>query len=353
MDENRPPRLVTTTPASAADLDSAAARRTEELSPETSRETPSASRHVDLEGYARLLERKVEKRTLELQEKCQLLEAKNQEILHTRQQLITQEKMASLGTLIAGVVHEIQNPLNFVRNFVKLSMGLMKDLDEELPAEGKPFAGEALEEVSDIVAQLRQNIDKIGKHGERIDVVVRGMLNLSRGAATSPVPTDLNQLVSESVNLAYHGMRGSSDRSLGTAELRIDLDESIGQVDVMPHDFGRVLLNLTGNGLYATLEKSRSLKGHQPELVVTTADRGDTVEIRVRDNGTGIPEDLLDEVFNPFFTTKPTGKGTGLGLSICRQIVAEQHHGTITVDTELGEYTEFTVRLPKKAGRAT
>ncbi len=319
---------------------------------ENRRPIENASLDADLEAYARLLEQKLEQRRRELEEKDQQLEAGNRELRRTRQQLITQEKMATLGTLTAGVAHEIQNPLNFVRNFARLSVELVTDLIDELPAEGAPFAGEGFEEVADIVDQLGQNIGKIGAHGERIDAVIRSMLSLSRGTSASFEPTDLNRLVSESVNLAYHGMRGSSDRALGTVEIEIDLDDAIGKVEVVPHDFGRVLLNLASNGLYATLEKSRTADGHQPKLAVTTADRGDAIEVRVRDNGTGIPKPLLDEVFQPFFTTKPTGKGTGLGLSICRQIVVEQHRGTLTVDTEPGAFTEFTIRLPKKASRA-
>lgn len=303
--------------------------------------------YADLEEYTQRLEQKVGERTRELKEKNEQLEAKNEEILRTQEQLITQEKMASLGTLTAGVAHEIQNPLNFVRNFAKLSGGLADELGEELPDEGESLTGETRAAVSEIVGQLRQNVAKIGEHSQRIERVVRGMLSLSRGAAASPEPTDLNKLVAESVNLAYHGMRGS-DGSFGSISVKMDLDDAIGTVSVVPHDIGRVLLNLSGNALYATHEKTRTDAAHAPEMVVTTKDRGDSVEIRVRDNGPGIPSDILDRVFNPFFTTKPSGKGTGLGLSICQQIVVDQHHGTVTIETDPGQFTEFIVRLPKE-----
>jgi signal transduction histidine kinase len=261
--------------------------------------------------------------------------------------LVHAQKMAALGQVTAGIAHEIQNPLNFVNNFAGLSVELLDDLkDAAAQAIGTLDPGKRVE-IVETIDMLTGNLEKIVEHGRRADGIVRSMLQHSRGGSTDWQATDINALVEEALNLAYHGAR-SRDQNFDL-ELERDFDRDLALVDVVPQEVTRVLLNLIGNGFYAANQRSRERCGaFRPALKVTTREFGGSVEIRVRDNGTGIPPENKDKLFQPFFTTKPTGEGTGLGLSISYEIVTQQHGGTITVDSKVGDFTEFTVRLPRR-----
>jgi signal transduction histidine kinase len=274
-------------------------------------------------------------------------EAALRELKATQANLIHAEKMASLGQLTAGIAHEIKNPLNFVNNFAALSVELLDEL--------KGTAGPALaalpedrrEELEETVQMLTSNLEKIGEHGRRADGIVKSMLQHSRGGSGDWQATDVNALVEEALNLAYHGAR-AQDQSFNITMER-DFDPGLAPIEVVPQDVTRVFLNLFGNGFYAAAKRMREAgDGFRPVLKVTTRELGKEVEVRVRDNGTGIPPEYREKLFQPFFTTKPTGEGTGLGLSISYDIVTQQHGGTITVDSEPGAFTEFTVRLPRR-----
>jgi PAS domain S-box-containing protein len=264
--------------------------------------------------------------------------------------LIQAEKMASLGQLTAGIAHEIKNPLNFVNNFASLSVEL---LDELKVAAGPAIAGlgdDARAEIDETVAMLTSNLEKIGEHGRRADGIVKSMLEHSRGGSGERRSVDLNALVEEALNLAYHGARAQDQNFNITLER--DFAQAIAPIELAPQDVTRVFLNLVGNGFYAANKRRQAADDpkFKPILKVTTRDLGDVVEIAVRDNGIGIGPELRDKLFQPFFTTKPTGEGTGLGLSISYDIVTQQHGGTIAVDSKLGEFTEFTVRFPRSTG---
>jgi signal transduction histidine kinase len=259
--------------------------------------------------------------------------------------LVHAQKMAALGQVTAGIAHEIKNPLNFVNNFAGLSVELLDELKEAARAVGALDPGKRAE-IVEIIRMLTGNLEKIVEHGRRADGIVRSMLQHSRGSSEERQPTDLNALAEEALNLAYHGAR-AQDPNFDIA-LERDLDSNLAPVDVVPQELTRVLLNLIGNGFYAANKRSRESDGtYRPALKVTTREFGESVEVRVRDNGIGIPPENRDKLFQPFFTTKPTGEGTGLGLSISYEIVTQQHGGTITVDSEVGDFTEFTVRLPR------
>jgi signal transduction histidine kinase len=254
--------------------------------------------------------------------------------------LIQAEKMASLGQLTAGIAHEIKNPLNFVNNFAELSGDLLDELHEAV-------AGNRQAEIDELTATLKGNLAKIAEHGGRADGIVRSMLEHSRGSSGERRPVDLNTLVDEALNLAYHGAR-AQDQSFSIT-LQREFDVGVTPITLAPQDVTRVLLNLFSNGFYAARRRQgmEATPGFEPTLKVATRELGDAVEIRVRDNGIGIPEEVKDKLFQPFFTTKPTGEGTGLGLSISYDIVTQQHGGTITVDSKVGEFSEFTIRLPR------
>jgi two-component system, NtrC family, sensor kinase len=261
--------------------------------------------------------------------------------------LVHAQKMAALGQVTAGIAHEIKNPLNFVNNFAGLSVELLDELkDASARSVDAPDPGKRAE-IAEIIGLLTGNLEKIVEHGRRADGIVRSMLQHSRGSSDDWQSTDLNALAEEALNLAYHGAR-AQDPNFDIA-LEHDLDRNLAPVDVVPQELTRVLLNLIGNGLYAIDKRSREGDGaFRPALKVTTREFGESVEVRVRDNGIGIPPEDRDKLFQPFFTTKPTGEGTGLGLSISYEIVTQQHGGTITVDSEVGDFTEFTVRLPRR-----
>lgn len=260
------------------------------------------------------------------------------ELKLTQEQLIQSEKMASLGEITAGIAHEIQNPLNFVNNFSEVNIELVEEMKDELKA-GK------LEEVVALAENVIQNNEKIRFHGKRADSIVKGMLQHSRSGSGQKEFTDINNLVDECMRLSYHGMR-AKDKSF-SSKFEIELDENIGKLNVVPQDIGRVVLNLINNAFYAVTEKKKqAVKEFDPKVGVSTKKTDNKVEIKVKDNGTGIPQKLLDKIFQPFFTTKPTGQGTGLGLSLSYDIVTKGHGGEINVVTKEGEGTEFIIKLP-------
>ncbi|MFZ3237103.1 MAG: GAF domain-containing protein [Stellaceae bacterium] len=262
--------------------------------------------------------------------------------------LVHAQKMAALGQLTAGIAHEIRNPLNFVNNFAGLSVELLNELKETAAPGLAALGDETRAEAKEIVAMLTGNLEKIAEHGHRADGIVRSMLDHSRAGSSERRPVDVNALVEEALNLAYHGAR-AQDPDFDVA-LDRDLEADIAAIEVVPQDLTRVFLNLFGNGFYAADRRRREMAdpAFRPLLKVTTRDLGGEVEIRVRDNGTGIAPEIRDKLFQPFFTTKPTGEGTGLGLSISWDIVTQQHGGTITVASGLGEFTEFTIWLPRR-----
>ena len=270
----------------------------------------------------------------------------------TQKQLIVQEKLASLGQLTAGIAHEIKNPLNFVNNFAVLSVDLAKELDETLEANQDKKVAEIIAEIKAILASLQLNADKITYHGKRADVIVKSMMEHARGASGQREPTDINQLLDSAVNLVYHGLRAQNASFNVTIEK--EYDATVGRLEVVPQDLSRVFLNIVNNACYAAYQKKTANSKEQtanndftPTLAVATKKFADKVEIRIRDNGNGIPKEIRDKIFNPFFTTKPSGQGTGLGLSISYDIVVQQHRGEIAVDSEEGKFTEFVIRLPK------
>jgi two-component system, NtrC family, sensor kinase len=260
----------------------------------------------------------------------------------TQNQLIQSEKMASLGELTAGIAHEIQNPLNFVNNFSDVSVELLEELDEEAKAGNT-------EDVLAISSDLKLNLEKIAHHGRRADNIVKGMLQHSRASTGQKEPTDVNALADEYFRLAYHGLR-AKDKSFN-ADLVTNFAEGLPKVNIIPQDVGRVLLNLFTNAFYATQEKSKQsqsqsrLAGYKPVVTVSTKQVGDTIEITVKDNGTGIPDAIKDKILQPFFTTKPTGEGTGLGLSLSYDIVVKGHGGSIDIASVEGEGSEFIIKL--------
>lgn len=255
----------------------------------------------------------------------------------TQVQLIQSEKMASLGELTAGIAHEIQNPLNFVNNFSELNAELLDELSQEVDNGN-------FEEVKTLAKDIKENEQKINHHGKRADAIVKGMLQHSRSSSAVKEPTDINALCDEYLRLSYHGLR-AKDKSFN-ATLNTDFDKSIGNINIIPQDIGRVILNLLTNAFYATEEKKKSgVENFEPSVFISTKKIGDKVEIKVTDNGKGIPKTVLDKIFQPFFTTKPTGQGTGLGLSLSYDIVTKGHGGELKVETNESEGTSFIVSL--------
>jgi PAS domain S-box-containing protein len=261
--------------------------------------------------------------------------------------LIQAEKMASLGQLTAGIAHEIKNPLNFVNNFATLSHDLLNDMKEIAAPSLAALDKEKRAELDETMALLSGNLEKIAEHGRRADGIVKSMLEHSRGSSGERQTVNLNGLLDEALNLAYHGAR-AQDQSFNIT-LERDYEEGLKPIELAPQEMTRVFLNLFGNGFYAANKRTHDCSdgSFRPVLTVRTRTVGNAVEVRVRDNGVGIPDDIRDKLFQPFFTTKPTGEGTGLGLSISYDIVTQQHGGTITVESEVGAYTEFIVRLPR------
>jgi len=274
-------------------------------------------------------------------------EAAYRDLKAAQASLIQAEKMASLGQLTAGIAHEIKNSLNFVNNFADLSVELLDELKETASPAIAALSQDKRTEIDETIGMLTGNLEKIAEHGRRADGIVKSMLEHSRGTSGERRSVDLNGLIEEALNLAYHGGR-AQDASFNIT-LERDFAEAVAPIELVPQDITRVCLNLIGNGFYAATKRQKegSDPAFKPTLKISTRDLGDAVELKVRDNGVGIPAEIKDKLFQPFFTTKPTGEGTGLGLSISYDIVTQQHGGTITVDSEVGDFTEFTVRLPR------
>jgi signal transduction histidine kinase len=283
----------------------------------------------------------------EVQARTEELSRSLEELRTAQDRLIQTEKLASLGQLTAGIAHEIKNPLNFVNNFAALSGELVGELRDLL--DRAPLGEKLRDELAELTDMLRGNLDKVVQHGKRADSIVKNMLLHSREGSGEHRPADINAIVEESLNLAYHGAR--AERPGFNITLRKSLDPDAGEVDLFPQEITRVLLNLITNGFYATAKRGAAVDGaaYEPILSASTRNLGDRVEIRIRDNGTGIPAEVREKMFNPFFTTKPAGEGTGLGLSLSHDIVVKQHAGTIEVETEPGAFTEFRIVLPRGA----
>ena len=288
---------------------------------------------------ARLYE-SVETRTRELA-------ASLQDLRTAQDRLVQTEKLASLGQLTAGIAHEIKNPLNFVNNFSSVSTELIDELQQIMAT--IDVGDDRRAEVAELTDTLRGNLEKVVQHGRRADSIVKNMLLHSRQGSGEHQPVDINALVEESLNLAYHGAR--AEKQGFNITLQRSLDPAAGKLDLFPQEITRVLLNLISNGLYAATKRKAESHGgeYEPTLLASTKSLGDSVEIRIRDNGTGIPQEVKEKMFNPFFTTKPAGEGTGLGLSLSHDIIVKQHAGSIEVETKPGEFTEFRIVLPRFA----
>jgi signal transduction histidine kinase len=300
-----------------------------------------AIRKVELEGL-------VAERTVELTNQKEELEHTLEELRSTQSQLIQSEKMASLGELTAGIAHEIQNPLNFVNNFSEVSNELLEEMESEIEKGNGT-------EVKQIIADLKINLEKINHHGKRADSIVKGMLLHSRASTGLKEQTNINNLADEYLRLAYHGLR-AKDKSFNSRMIT-DFDKTLEKINIVPQDIGRVILNLLNNAFYAVTEKRNAsdlqgfenlegLDPYEPTVWISTKNKGNEVEIKVADNGNGIPQQIVDKIFQPFFTTKPTGHGTGLGLSLCYEIVTKGHEGDLHVESTEGEGSVFTIHLP-------
>jgi signal transduction histidine kinase len=284
-----------------------------------------------------LLEKKVEERTGELKQANKQLLTAIQNLEETQAQLIQREKMASLGELTAGIAHEIKNPLNFINNFAEVNAELIEELKSELQANN-------INAALSLADNIKNNEQKINHHGKRADSIVKGMLEHSRNSSGKKEPTTINALTEECLRLSYHGLK-AKDKSF-TANFKTEFDENIKKIKVVPQDIGRVLLNVFNNAFYAVNEKAKSsANGYQPLVSVSTKKINDKVEIKVSDNGNGIPHNMVDKIFQPFFTTKPTGQGTGLGLSLSYDVI-RAHNGEIKVESREGEGSEFIIKLP-------
>ena len=273
------------------------------------------------------------------------VETSLQDLRTAQDRLVQTEKLASLGQLTAGIAHEIKNPLNFVNNFSAVSVELIDELREALG--GVHVDSKLRSEISEIADTLQGNLDKVVQHGKRADAIVKNMLLHSRQGSGEHRPVDINALVDESLNLAYHGAR--AEKQGFNITLEKSFDPAAGEVDLFPQEITRALLNLISNGFYAATKRKADANGgdYEPTLAATTKNLGDSVEIRIRDNGTGIPPEAREKLFSPFFTTKPAGEGTGLGLSISHDIIVKQHGGSIEVDTQPAVFTEFRIVLPR------
>lgn len=289
------------------------------------------------------LEVQVQERTGELMKQKEELQHALDDLKAAQAQLVHSEKMASLGELTAGIAHEIQNPLNFVNNFSEVSNELLDEMRAEL-ATGNT------QQASEIANDVKQNLEKIIHHGKRADAIVKGMLQHSRSSSATKEPTDINALCDEYIRLAYHGLR-AKDKTFN-ANFKTSFDEGIGKINIIPQEIGRVILNLLNNAFYAVSEKFNTERltlnadAYQPTVTISTQKKGSRLFIQVKDNGNGIPLAVKDKIFQPFFTTKPTGQGTGLGLSISYDIITKVHGGELKVETKEGEGTSFIISLP-------
>ncbi len=291
------------------------------------------SRQLQRENF--VLEQRVQQRTMELKKSLETLQL-------AQNQLVQSEKMASLGELTAGIAHEIQNPLNFVNNFSEVNTEL---IDELKKGPIQKLDGRDKEEAEELLQDMLQNMNKITHHGKRADGIVKGMLQHSRTSAGLKEPTDINALADEYLRLSYHGLR-AKDKSFNT-HIETHFDESVGKIEVIPQDLGRVLLNLFNNAFYAVTERKKQAGDqYKPTVTVSTKKSGNRTEISIQDNGIGIPQKVMDKIFQPFFTTKPSGQGTGLGLSLSYDIITKGHAGELKVETREGEGARFIIILP-------
>ncbi len=295
-------------------------------------------KQVLLAAQNEILEAQVADRTSELQESLD-------ELKKAQDQLIQSEKMASLGQLTAGIAHEIKNPLNFVTNFSDLTRELVMEAREEMATLG--LSPDQVDRFEPILGDIEMNVSKIFEHGRRADNIVKGMLQHSRGKSGERQETDINELISEYLNLAYHGLR-AQDPSFNVT-LKTEFDPNVGMIEIVPQDFSRAILNLVNNACFAADQKKRNadMPGFKPTVMVSTKKLGNEIEIIVHDNGTGIPDHVKSKIFEPFFTTKPTGVGTGLGLSLTYEIIVNQHNGSLEVNSKDGEFTEFRIIIPE------
>ena len=269
-----------------------------------------------------------------------------QEIERLKKQVSQQEKMASLGLLSAGIAHEIQNPLNFVINFSKLSCKLLQDMEEVLDELKDKLPADADEELREIMEDLKGNMNKIEENGNRASSVIRGILLYSRGKDDEYIPTNLCQLTKEYVWLSYHAIR-ANNKSFNVA-IEEEYDDTLQLVKVIPQDFSRAILNLMNNACYAVFNKSKGVTEtpYKPTIKVSLKKDGDKVRLTIEDNGTGITDEVKEKLYTPFFTTKPLGEGTGLGLSITKSIIEQKHNGTIELESQPNEFTRFTITIP-------
>jgi len=293
-----------------------------------------------------LLLQRVNNLLSEQRTRTQELSDANRKLVLTQKQMIAQERLASLGSLSAGIAHEIKNPLNFVNNFAELSVELADELNEALEAQKEQLDPAFFADAAEIVDTLRENISKIDRHGKRADKIVANMLMHSRSGDVEWSMVDVNELVAEAVNLAYHGMRAK--QSAFNLEFDTDYDLSLPPIRGSAQDLNRVFLNIASNACYAIYQRQLSEgDGFTPLLKVRTRNRGNSVEVYIRDNGTGMPPEIKAKIFDQFFTTKPTGEGTGLGMSLSYGIIVDQHCGQMEVASEMGRYTDFVVTLPQ------
>ncbi|GJQ62205.1 MAG: hypothetical protein SCALA702_12580 [Melioribacteraceae bacterium] len=298
----------------------------------------------ELEEYNRTLEDKVEQRTIELKQKNTELEALLKKLKATQDQLVMQEKLASLGALTAGIAHEIQNPLNFVNNFSKLSVGLVEELNEEIEDFGDKLTDEDRDIIDEIMDDIKMNVEKINHHGKRAESIVKNMLQHSRSDGGQFMETNIPELVDEAINLAYHAVK-SKDKEFNVSFDK-NYDPAIKKARVNSQALNRVVLNVVNNSLYAMRQKFTADSSYKPVFTANIKAVDDKFSIELRDNGPGIPKKVYDKIFEPFFTTKPTGEGTGLGLSLSYDIITQMHKGELKVDTAENEFTQFTITIP-------
>ncbi len=299
-----------------------------------------------LEEYNRTLEQKVEERTIQLKEKNDALENTLIELKKTQDQLIMQQKLASLGALTAGIAHEIKNPLNFVNNFAKLSVSLVDELNDEIERGKKEPLKIDFGYVDEILGDIKTNVTKISEHGTRADNIVKNMLDHSRADKGEFVSANVNKIIEEALNLSYHGMRNQLTEF--NCSIDAEYDKSITNSEVNGSALSQVFINMFNNSFYAMNKKRLTQKDYEPVISVRTKLENDNLFITIKDNGTGMSQEVMKKVFEPFFTTKPTGEGTGLGMSLSYDIIAQMHHGKMTVESEEGVYTSFHITLPFK-----
>ncbi|MCW5314583.1 hypothetical protein GTQ43_12400 [Nostoc sp. KVJ3] len=290
--------------------------------------------------------RRVKELLTEKEQQTEVLQQANEQLQTTQKQMIAQEKLASLGSLTAGIAHEIRNPLNFINNFAQLSVDLTQELSEELTGQWERLDVDAAENIAEIMSILQTNVSKIEHHGKRAEKIVSNMLLHARSGESKRESTKLNELLEETLNLAYHGMR-AKDTSFNITFDK-NYDDTISQIEIVPEDINRAFLNIISNACYAMQKKQQEIGSEfSPVIQVRSKNLGDAVEIRIRDNGSGISPEVCDRIFEHFFTTKPTGEGTGLGLSLTYEIIVQQHRGKLDVQSEVGSYAEFIITLPK------